>query len=102
MVCAGPRHAVQSLGFVISLGTGLYVLVRSGRAVEGLIVAVSDDGIDRLYTAYYEDGPGAYELEFTVKCKGSAGRLQIGDSFTMILGRTPKFGPQRLLVFPRA
>lgn len=98
----GDNGLFISIGFIISAGTGLYILVRSGRAVEGMIVSVSDDGIDRLYTAYYEDGPLAYELEFTAKCKGPAGRMQIGDSFTMILGGRGGFGPQRLLILPRA
>jgi hypothetical protein len=91
-----------SITFALATGAALYILVRSGRAVEGLIVAVSDDGIDRLYTAYYEDGPGAYELDFTAKCKSPAGHLQSGEGITLILGRTPILGPQRLLILPRA
>ena len=85
----------------MSIGAGLNTLVRSGRTVEGLIIAVSDDGVERLYTAYYEDGPSAYELDFTAKCKSPAGRLQRGESITLVLGRTPMIGPRRLLILPR-
>ena len=92
----------MAIGFTISIAAALYILVQSGRAVEGQIIAISDDGIDRLYAVYYEDGPDAYELDFTVKSKGPAGRLQSGDSITLILGRTPPLGPRCLILLPTA
>ena len=85
---------------LVFVGVSIYYLVESGRAFEGLIVSVTDDGIDRLYVVYYEDGPAPYEVEFIAKCKSRAGQLQVGDSLTVVVGHPPGFGPQALILLP--
>jgi hypothetical protein len=86
--------------FAIGVGGALYKLVESGQLVEGLIIAVVDDGIDRLYTTYYEIGTSAYEMDFTAKCKSPAGRLQRGDTVTLILPPLQTGRPRQLVFFP--
>jgi len=68
--------------------------------VEGLVTAVFDDGIDLLYTVYYEDGKLPCELQFTAKLKSPARRLQLGDTITLILGPGRGFGPQQVVLYP--
>lgn len=93
--------SVGNILFTVAVGIGLGMsqvkLLRSGRAAEGLVVGASDDGIDRLYTIYYEDGPGAYEVQITAKCK-DPGRLQVGDSVTLIVGPPTTMGHQRIVL----
>jgi hypothetical protein len=81
-------------------GLTIYTLVQSGRAVEGLIVSVTDDGIDRLYAVYYEDGPASYQMDFAAKRKSGAGQLQRGDTLTLVVGRPPGLLPQALILRP--
>ena len=55
------------LAIALEVGTlSLLKLLRSGRPAEGLIVGASDDGIDRLYTVYYEGSAG---VRATVHCQ---------------------------------
>lgn len=75
-------------------------LLRGGVAVEGLVSGVSDDGIDRMYTIYCEAAPDAYEIQFTAKCRSPAGKLQPGDSITLILGPPRALGPRKVILFP--
>jgi hypothetical protein len=101
-----PMVSVSNAIFVIVLAVALSLsmskLLRSGRAVQGLVVGAWDDGIDRLYTIYYEDGPRAYEVQFTAKSKSPAGGLQSGDTITLILGPPQELGRQRVAFDLRA
>ena len=82
------------------VGSTIYTLVQNGRVVEGLIVSVTDDGIDRVYVVYYEDGRASYEMDFAAKRKSRAGQLQRGDSLTLVVGRPPGLQPQALILRP--
>jgi hypothetical protein len=78
-------YLVLTVGLISSFCLRLVRAVRSLRAIEGLVVEVSDDGIERLYTAYFEDGQRPYEAQLTVKCKDAAAKLQSGDTNALIL-----------------
>jgi hypothetical protein len=49
-----------------------YQWVRNGCTVEGLITAISEDGIDRLYTIYYEHHTGGYQIQSARKVESRA------------------------------
>ena len=82
------------------IGLTIYTLAQSGRVVEGLIVSVTDDGIDRLYVVYYEDELASYEMDFAAKRNSRAGQLQQGNSLTLVVGRPPGLLPQALILRP--
>ena len=65
-----------------------------------MIVSVTDDGIDRVYVVYYEDGRASYEMDFAAKRKSPAGQLQPGDSLTLVDGRPPGMLPQAIVLRP--
>jgi hypothetical protein len=88
------------LVIALVIGAALYKLAEHGQVLEGLIVALTDDGIDRLYTVYYEYRTNAYELDFTSKCKSPAGGLQRGDIVTLILPPMRIGRQQKLVLFP--
>jgi hypothetical protein len=94
---ANVTNAMVGIAFAVALTRWLFKLLRSGRVVEGLIVGHSDDGIDRLYTVYYEDGPSAYEGQFTAKLGSPASRLKPGDSITLIVGPGEPLAPQQVI-----
>ena len=93
-------NVILAIAFAVAGTLSLFKLLRSGRPAEGLIVGASDDGIDPLYTVYYEDGPQAYELQFTAKCRSPACRLQAGDTITLILGPPKAVDLQRVVLYP--
>jgi hypothetical protein len=84
----------------VVIGLAIYALVQSGRPVEGLIVSVTDDGIDKVYAVYYEDGTDPYEVSFVGKRKTHAGQLRQGDSLTLVVARPPGLLPQVLILRP--
>ncbi len=91
-------NALLLVGVGIALNWSISKLVHSGRPVEGLVVGVSDDGIDRLYTLYYEDEAKPFEVQFTVKTGAPTGRFGTKDSVTLILGPSRAIGSQRVIV----
>ena len=77
-----------------------YRWIRDGRAVEGLITSVSDDGVDLLCTVYCEVDKQTLELQIIEKLKSHPRRLQPGDVVTLFLGEG--FGtPPCIVLFPR-
>ena len=95
-------NAFFAIIVLAALSRSVSKAMRSGRAVEGLVVGVSDDGIDRLYTIYYEDGPRAYEVQCTGKCGRPSGELRAGDAVTLILGAQKGSGKQQVVLDLRA
>jgi len=90
-------NAILAIVVLAALSRSISKLLRSGHAVEGLVVGVSDDGIDRLYTIYYEDGPHSYEVQCTAKCGSAGGELQAGSTITLILGPRKESGQQQVV-----
>ena len=84
----------------VLIGVTIYVIAGSGRPVEGLIVSVSDDGIDRVYGVYYEDGGQSFEANFTAKRKSPAGRLVQGNLLTVLVAKPAGLLPQVLILRP--
>lgn len=81
-------------------GLVIYALVQSGKVVEGQIVSVTDDGIDRYYIVYFECGSEPYEIDFKAKRDSSVAQLQRGDSLSLMVGRPPGLLPQVLFLRP--
>jgi len=82
--------SIHATNLVFAIGALVWELsflrvLRSGPAVEGVVISMFDDGVYRQYEIYFEAGTRSYQLNYTAKCKKPAGAMQIGDTVTLIL-----------------
>ena len=92
--------AVVSPVFVaISVAKEVKVL-RFGVPAEGQILGIADDGIDRLFTIYYEDNGVPFQAAITAKNHPYARNWRTGDSVTLFLKPRQSGDTQKFLLYP--
>ena len=75
-------------------------VVRSGKAVEGQITGVFDDGSDRLFTIYYEDENIPFQAQITARWNAYARKWKAGDSVSLVLKSPAAKGSQKFVLYP--
>jgi hypothetical protein len=67
---------------------------------EGQILGIADDGIDRLFTIYYEDNGVPFQAAITAKNNPYARNWRTGDSVTLFLKPRQLGDTQKSLLYP--
>jgi hypothetical protein len=75
-------------------------VLRFGVPAEGQILGISDDGVDRLFTIYYQDSEVPFQAAITPKNNPHARNWQTGDSITLILEPRSSGDMQKFVIYP--
>ena len=94
-----PCAAVALFLGAISITKEIKVL-RFGIPAEGQILGILDDGVDRLFTIYYEDNEVPFQAAITARNNPHSRNWRTGDSVSLILKPQRSGDAQKFLLYP--